>query len=291
MHAPSSKQPSSSNKKDTTPIYQIATTYAQQNNIPMALQTIDRALMVDPKSVQALVYKGDLYAKQHDDAKAVAAYDDAIVAAPSDDEKAQIMVREAGYFVAEKKNAQGEAILTQVITQYPKVPAGFVAYGDFYAQQHQWDKAADKLEAALALDPDNAPALLSLGEISMQSGEGQRQRRLPETLHAGLARRSGIRFARASVFSNPQLRGRARLVWEEFRNTTFAGNAKLRGGGRLRAEELQRGRPDFRRTRQERARLPRSESAVAFHRRKILSKRQSVHESGGGVQTPAADDA
>lgn len=159
------------NKKDTTPIYQIATTYAQQNNIPMALQTIDRALMVDPKSVQALVYKGDLYAKQHDDAKAVAAYDDAIVAAPSDDEKAQIMVREAGYFVSEKKNAQGEAILTQVITQYPKVPAGFVAYGDFYAQQHQWDKAADKLKAALALDPDNAPALLSLGEISMQAGK------------------------------------------------------------------------------------------------------------------------
>lgn len=158
------------NKKDTTPIYQIATTYAQQNNIPMALQTIDRALMIDPKSVQALVYKADLYAKQHDDAHALPAYDDAIVAAPSDDEKAQIMVRKAGYLINEKKTSEGEAILAQTIAQYPKVSSGFVAYGDYYAQEHQWAKATDKLKAALALDPDNAPALLALGEISMQTG-------------------------------------------------------------------------------------------------------------------------
>jgi tetratricopeptide (TPR) repeat protein len=136
----------------------------------MALQTIDRALMIDPKSVQALVYKADLYAKQHDDARASASYDDAIVAAPSDDEKAQIMVRKAAYFIGEHKNAQGEAILTQTITQYPKVAAGFVAYGDYYSQQHQWGKATEELKAGLALDPENAAALLALGELSMQTG-------------------------------------------------------------------------------------------------------------------------
>lgn len=158
------------NPKDTTALYQIATTYAQQNNIPMALQTINRALMIDPKSVQALVYKADLYAKQHDDANASAAYDDAIVAAPSDDEKAQIMVRKASYFIGEKKNSQGEAILNQATTQFPKVAAPFVAYGDYYASQHQWDKANAKFQAALAIDADNAGALLGLGEISMQNG-------------------------------------------------------------------------------------------------------------------------
>ncbi|MEO6835569.1 MAG: tetratricopeptide repeat protein [Candidatus Tumulicola sp.] len=157
--------------KDSSAIYQIATTYAQQNNIPMALQTINRALMVDPKSIQALVYKADLYAKQHDDAQATAAYDDAIVAAPSDDQKAQIMVRKASYFIGEKKYPQGEAILTQVTTQYPKVPSGFVAFGEYYAQLHEWGKASAKLQAALAIDPENAPALLGLGELSMQNGK------------------------------------------------------------------------------------------------------------------------
>ncbi len=158
------------NPKDTAAIYQIATTYTQQNNIPMALQTINRALMIDPKSVQALVYKADLYAKQHDDAQASAAYDDAIVAASSDDEKAQIMVRKASYFVGEKKTAQGEAILQQATTQFPKVAGPFVAYGNYYASVHQWDKAGAKFQAALAIDPDNPGALLGLGEISMQSG-------------------------------------------------------------------------------------------------------------------------
>lgn len=158
------------NPKDTGPLFQIATTYAQQNNIPMAISTIDRALAIDPKNVQALVYKADLYAKQHDDAKASSAYDDAVVAASTDDQKATILIRKAGYFVGERKNAQGEAILVQVTTLYPKVAAGFVAYGDYLASQRQWDKAVQQWQAALALDPDNAGALLGMGEIAMQNG-------------------------------------------------------------------------------------------------------------------------
>jgi tetratricopeptide (TPR) repeat protein len=156
------------NLKDAMPIFQIATTYAQQNNIPMALQTIDRALTIDPKSLQALVFKADLYGKQNDDAKTVAAYDDAIVAAPSDDQKVAIMVRKAAYFVSQKKSAQAEAIFTQMTTQYPKVAGGFVAFGDYYGSEKQFDKAITEWQAALAVDPDNAQALMGLGQVSMQ---------------------------------------------------------------------------------------------------------------------------
>jgi len=159
------------NVKDATPIFQIATTYAQQNNIPMALQTIDRALTIDPKSLQALVYKADLYGKQHDDAKTVAAYDDAIVAAPSDDQKVAIMVRKAAYFVEEKKNGQAEAIFTQMTTQYPKIAGGFVSYGDYYGSIKQFEKAVTEWQAALAIDPDNAQALMGLGQVSLQMGK------------------------------------------------------------------------------------------------------------------------
>ena len=49
-------------------------------------------LAIDPRNIQALVFKADLYAKQHDDAHATDAYDDAVVAAPTDDEKVAIMV-------------------------------------------------------------------------------------------------------------------------------------------------------------------------------------------------------
>jgi len=158
------------NKRDTTPLFQIATTYAQQDNIPMALQAISRALAVDPRNIQALVFRADLYAKQHDDARATEAYDDALVAAPTDDEKVSIMTRKAGYFVQEKKDAQAVAIFQQMVTQFPKVPAGFVAYGDFLAQQKQYAQAVAQWQAALALDPNNTGALLGMGEMAMQAG-------------------------------------------------------------------------------------------------------------------------
>jgi tetratricopeptide (TPR) repeat protein len=158
------------NTKDTAPLFQIATTYAQQDNIPMALQTIQRALAVDPRNVQALVFKADLYAKQHDDAHAIEAYDDAVVAAPTDDEKVAIMIRKAGYFVQEKKDAQGVAIFQQMVTQFPKVAAGFVAYGGYLAAQRQYVQAALQWQAALALDPNSSGALMGLGEVSMQAG-------------------------------------------------------------------------------------------------------------------------
>jgi tetratricopeptide (TPR) repeat protein len=158
------------NKKDTTAIFQIATTYAQQDNIPMALQTIARALAIDPRNIQALVFKADLYAKQHDDAHATEAYDDAVVAASTDDEKVAIMVRKAGYFVQEKKDAQGVAIFQQMVTQFPKVPAGFVAYGNYLASAKQYAQAVAQWQAALALDPNNSGALLGMGEMAMQAG-------------------------------------------------------------------------------------------------------------------------
>ncbi|HVR46735.1 MAG TPA: tetratricopeptide repeat protein [Candidatus Binatia bacterium] len=158
------------NKKDTSALFQIATTYAQQDNIPLALQTTARALAVDPRNIQALVFRADLYAKQHDDAHATEAYDDAVVAAPTDDEKVAIMTRKADYFVQEKKDAQGVAIFQQMVTQFPKVPAGFVAYGNYLASQRQYGQAVTQWQAALALDPNSPGALLGMGEMAMQAG-------------------------------------------------------------------------------------------------------------------------
>jgi tetratricopeptide (TPR) repeat protein len=158
------------NQRDTSPLFQIATTYAQQDNLPMALQTVGRVLAIDPRNIQALVFKADLYARQHDDARTTEAYDDAVVVAPTDDQKVAILIRKAGYFVSEKKDAQGMAILQQMTTQFPKVPAGFVAFGDYYATQRQYDRAVSEWQAALALDPNSSGALLGLGEVAMQNG-------------------------------------------------------------------------------------------------------------------------
>jgi tetratricopeptide (TPR) repeat protein len=157
--------------KDPAPIFQIATTYAQQDNIPMALQTVGRALAIDPRSIQALVFKADLYARQHDDAHTSEAYDDAVVAAPTDDEKVAILIRKATYFISEKKDSQGVAIFQQITQQFPKVPAGFSAFGDYYASVRQYPQAIAQWQAALAIDPNTTGALLGMGEISLLGGK------------------------------------------------------------------------------------------------------------------------
>jgi tetratricopeptide (TPR) repeat protein len=157
--------------KDPTapdPLIQISQTYAQQDNIPMALQWIQKAIALDPKNVQALIFKADLYAKQHDDAQASAAYDDAIVVAPDDAQKVQIQIRKAAYFVAEKKDSQAETIFLQGIAQYPKIPQMYTAYGDYLASQKNLDKAKTEWEAALAVDNNDVDALNRLSQLSMQ---------------------------------------------------------------------------------------------------------------------------
>ncbi len=159
------------NPKDTRPLFQIATTYGQQNNIPMALQTIDRELALDPKDVQGLVFKADLYAKQHDDAKASAAYDDAVVASTEDGQKVAILIRKATYFMDEKKTAQAQAIFDQMIAQYPKVGAAHVAYGDFWASQKNLPKAQQEWQQALNLNKDDHDALLRLAQLAMSQGK------------------------------------------------------------------------------------------------------------------------
>ncbi len=157
--------------KDTRALYQIATTYGPQNNIPMAVQSIDRSLAIDPTDVQALVFKADLYAKQHDDAKTPAAYDDAIVAATSPDQKVAILIRKATYFLDEKKTNDAQGVFDQMIAQYPKVAAAHVAYGDFYAAQKNMTKAQAEWQAGLAIDKDNAEALLRMAQIGMSNGK------------------------------------------------------------------------------------------------------------------------
>ncbi|MGB6985676.1 MAG: tetratricopeptide repeat protein [Candidatus Aquilonibacter sp.] len=159
--------------KAPDPIIQIAQTYAAQNNIPIALQQVSRALALDPKNLQALVFKADLYARQHADDQTSAAYDDAIVAAPDDAQKVQIVIRKAAYFVQEKKNSQAETIFLQGIAQYPKVPQIYVAYGDFLASQKNLDKAKTEWQAALAIDNTNVDALTRLAQLSMQQQKYQ----------------------------------------------------------------------------------------------------------------------
>lgn len=157
--------------KDTGPLYQIATTYAQQNNIPVALQYVAKILAIDPKDVQALVFKADLYGRQHDDQRTAAAYDDAIVAATSDGQRQAIIIRKAGYFAAEHKDAQAQAVFNKAIAQYPTSADMHIAFGDYWMAQKNINNAQAQWQAALTIDKNNAEALQRLGQTLLAQGK------------------------------------------------------------------------------------------------------------------------
>ncbi|HET9028747.1 MAG TPA: tetratricopeptide repeat protein [Candidatus Aquilonibacter sp.] len=156
--------------KSSAPLYQTALTYADQNNIPVALDWVGKVLALNPKDEQALIFKADLYARQHDDAKASAAYDDAIVAAPSDADRDQIIVRKAQYFAGEKKDAQAQSVFTKAIAQYPTSAQLHLSYGDYWASKKDLASAQKEWKAALAIDANNPTALARMGQVSMQQG-------------------------------------------------------------------------------------------------------------------------
>ena len=157
--------------KNTGPLYQIATTYAAQNNIPIALQYVQKILDIDPKDIQALVFKAQLFAAQHDDAKTSAAYDDAAVAATSDQQRQAILIRKAQYFAEEKKPQQAEAIFAQAIQQFPTSAPLHDAYAQYWVGQKNLANAQNEWKAALAIDKDDTQALGALGQSMMQQGK------------------------------------------------------------------------------------------------------------------------
>jgi tetratricopeptide (TPR) repeat protein len=163
------EQAFSLDKTSIRPILSIAQTYVAQNNLAMAQQTVSRALAVDPKSVETLSFRADLYAKQHDDVHAAEAYDDAAVAAPTDEQKVAIEIQKAQYFSNEHKDAQAGAVYQQLLTQYPNVALTYVAYGAYLAtEHHQIDQGAVQWRKALTLDPDNPDGLRDMGEYELQ---------------------------------------------------------------------------------------------------------------------------
>ena len=153
--------------QNSDPLFQIAQTYAQQNNLAMAITTIDRSLALDPKNVQALVFKADAYARQHDDTHAPAAFDDAVVAATTDGQKAAILVRKANYFAGEKKNAQAEQVFQSAIAQYPAQALLHDAYAEYWVQLKNLQSAQKEWQAALAVDKNDAQALGGLAQLAM----------------------------------------------------------------------------------------------------------------------------
>jgi tetratricopeptide (TPR) repeat protein len=114
-----------------------------------------------------------------------------------------------------------ERVLRVAAADFPGDPRPRLALADAYEQAGRLEQAADELEAALRLDPDNTDAHLALARIAARSGRGvghavellsRDLQRLPPEDDAALA---DSHYAVGSLFERQGDHGRARQHYQD----------------------------------------------------------------------------
>jgi tetratricopeptide (TPR) repeat protein len=131
---------------------------------------VDRAIAADPKNVQVLVFRADLYAKQNDIAKSSSAYDDAIAAAGTDAEKASVMVRKALMYSNARRQSDAQATFQTALKQYPSISSLHTAFGEYYLSQKDQRRAEQEFLAAIKGDKNDVNALMDMVQLKQAQG-------------------------------------------------------------------------------------------------------------------------
>lgn len=155
------------NPKDVSPLIQEAQTWVSQKTLPNALAVINRAITADPTNVQILVFRGDIYAKQHNLAQAASAYADAMAAASTDAQKAGVEVHEAQTYAAANQQAQAQSTFQTAIRQFPAITGIRTAFGEYWLALHQPQRAQQQFTDALRVDKSDVSALLDMARLKM----------------------------------------------------------------------------------------------------------------------------
>lgn len=150
--------------KDVEPLLYEARTYMDQGAAPLSQQVLDRALAIAPDNPDVLVTKAQAYGLQHDVKNATAIYEKLSGLLTDAVEKVAALDAEAHLYADEKQNDQADAQYKRTISLYPNVPEAHIAYGDYLMFLKQPQKAEAEWTAGLGPNRDNRIALGRLGE-------------------------------------------------------------------------------------------------------------------------------
>ncbi|GAC1419308.1 MAG: hypothetical protein NVSMB64_28710 [Candidatus Velthaea sp.] len=150
--------------KDAHPIVLEGRTYADQNAIALAAQVFDRAVAIDPSNQEALYNKARSAAAGHNVKDAVGTYEKLLQLQSSDEDRVAVVDEIARTYAVEKMNAEADQTYRRALTDYPKVSAGHVAYGDYLAFNKDLAGAEREWLAGAGPNRDNPDALGRLGE-------------------------------------------------------------------------------------------------------------------------------
>jgi tetratricopeptide (TPR) repeat protein len=159
------------NPKDAHPIVLVARTYEDQNAFALAGQTFDRAIAIEPTSLEALIGKAQLAASQHDVTTAVATYNTILAQQTQDVDKAAVLDEIGKLYATEKQDANADAEFRKAIDSYPSLPGTHIVYGDYLASKGDKAGAQREWTAAVGANRDNPDALARLANLAATNND------------------------------------------------------------------------------------------------------------------------
>lgn len=160
--------------KDVRPILLEAQTYQQQNAMALAAQLYDRALAIDPTSIEALVGKARLDATEHNVKDAIATYEQIYGIQTAAPDKAAVIDQEAYVYAVEKMDSDATTQYLRAIALFPSVFTTHTAYGEYLMAKG--DKAGAEREFIAGAGPnrDQVDALARLGQLYASENQLQK---------------------------------------------------------------------------------------------------------------------
>ncbi|MDR5899817.1 type IV pilus biogenesis/stability protein PilW [Halomonas vilamensis] len=161
---PSENQPEAANAYT-----QLGVAYLERENLPRALNALDRALEIDPKHPEALQALALVYQQQGDTALADEHFQKALDAAP---EFTQARNNYAAFLYQQTDYARACEQLARASqdAQYARRAQLFTNLGQCYTAQEKIDRARESFTRAQQIDPRHARSYLLLAELEFSQG-------------------------------------------------------------------------------------------------------------------------
>jgi tetratricopeptide (TPR) repeat protein len=153
------------------PLVLEAQTYEDANALALAMPLFDRALAIDPKSLEALLGKAELASAQHNIQLAIATYNQILDQMPDNERKAGVTEQMGVAYAREKMDTDADATFRKAIDSYGGLPSAHLAYGDYLQQKGDKAGATREWTTAAGTNRDNPDALARLAQAAAEAND------------------------------------------------------------------------------------------------------------------------
>lgn len=143
--------------------FALAYLAVRTDNLDVAVESVTKALVLQPHWDEAALFKAGILVSQKDNAKAQVFYEEYLASYP---DSVKVRLNYARYLVDIKQWEKARSQFLQVLKDSPEDADALYAVGLLSLQTQRLDDAAEYLEAALKLRPENQQTRIYLGQVA-----------------------------------------------------------------------------------------------------------------------------